>query len=181
MDICKPSGVTPGGGNNTAIIRCIAKCGNTPSSSAWCRLRICCRLFANASGKDLKLPGSPKEKVLAAIVRLLETSCIRIGNDDYARENDYFGLTTLRNKHVRVRGSKIQFHFRGKSGQIHDIELEDPKLAKIVGRCQCISGQELFQYLDGERSCRITSDDVNEYLRSTTGEYFTAKDFRTWV
>jgi len=132
--------------------------------------------------RDLKLPGSPREKVLAAIVRLLETSCIRVGNEDYAKENGSFGLTTLRNQHVRVRGSKIRFHFKGKSGQVHDIELEDPKLARIVSKCQCISGQELFQYIDDDgQACRATSEDVNDYLRSATGEYFTAKDFRTWV
>ncbi|HLG99376.1 MAG TPA: hypothetical protein VKX49_23905 [Bryobacteraceae bacterium] len=132
--------------------------------------------------RDLKLPGSPKNKVIAAIVRLLETSCIRIGNEDYAKENGSFGLTTLRNKHVRVRGSKICFHFKGKSGQVHDIQLEDPKLARIVSKCQCIPGQELFQYIDaGGETYKISSEDVNQYLKETTGEEFTAKDFRTWV
>jgi DNA topoisomerase-1 len=132
--------------------------------------------------RDLKLIGTPKAKVLATIVRLLETSCIRIGNQDYAAENGSYGLTTLRNNHVRISGRKIRFHFRGKSKQMHDVILDDPRLAKIIRRCQCLPGQELFQYVeeDGE-PCRISSEDVNEYLGSTTGEYFTAKDFRTWV
>lgn len=132
--------------------------------------------------RDLGLPGWPKEKIIATIVRLLETSCIRIGNDDYAKANGSYGLTTLRNKHVQVEGAKIRFHFLGKSKQVHDIELNDPRLARILYQCQCIPGQELFQYIgaDGEHS-KISSEDVNEYLRETTGEYFTAKDFRTWV
>jgi DNA topoisomerase-1 len=132
--------------------------------------------------RDLRLPGSPKEKVIAAIVRLLETSCIRIGNEDYVTENHSYGLTTLRNKHIRVHGGVIRFHFKGKSGQVHDIEVNDLQLAKILRNCQSIPGQELFQYVNeaGERS-KITSEDVNGYLRETTGEYFTAKDFRTWM
>lgn len=132
--------------------------------------------------QDLKLPGVPKEKVIATIVRLLETSCVRIGNEDYAKENGSYGLTTLRNRHVQVRGDKIRFHFKGKSGQVHDIELDDGKLARIVRRCQSLPGQELFQYIsdDGEPA-RISSEDVNDYLRNITGENFTAKDFRTWA
>ncbi|HEX6896014.1 MAG TPA: DNA topoisomerase IB [Bryobacteraceae bacterium] len=139
-------------------------------------------LIRKRVSRDLKLPGYPKNKVIAAIVRLLETSCIRVGNEDYVRENGSFGLTTLRNKHVRVRGSKILFHFKGKSGQVHDIELEDPKLARIISKCQCIPGQELFQYVDNDgQTGKVSSEDVNDYLRETTGEDFTAKDFRTWA
>jgi len=132
--------------------------------------------------RNLRLRGSPREKVIAAIVKLLETSCIRIGNEDYATENHSYGLTTLRNKHVRVRGGIIRFHFKGKSGQVHDVELDDLQLAKILRNCQSIPGQELFQYMNEEGGhSKITSGDVNEYLRETTGEYFTAKDFRTWM
>jgi DNA topoisomerase-1 len=131
--------------------------------------------------EDLDLPGLPKDKVLAAIVRLLERTCMRIGNDEYVKQNESYGLTTLHDKHVKIEGSKMRFKFRGKSGQAQDIELQDPRLSKIVKRCRDIPGWELFQYFDesGE-SCRITSTDVNSYIREITGEDFTAKDFRTW-
>jgi DNA topoisomerase-1 len=131
--------------------------------------------------EDLKLPGLPKNKVLATVVRLLETTCMRVGNDEYARENSSFGLTTLQDKHVDISGSKLRFHFRGKSGQQQEIELNDARLAKIVRNCRDIPGYELFQYIDDDSGhCRIDSADVNAYLREITGEDFTAKDFRTW-
>ena len=132
--------------------------------------------------KDLKMPGLPKNKVLAAIVELLQQTCIRVGNEEYKKQNDSFGLTTLRDEHVDIDGPKLRFHFRGKSGQEHDIELKDRRLARIVYDCQCIPGQELFQYYgeDGDRH-KITSGEVNDYLREITGADFTAKDFRTWV
>jgi len=131
--------------------------------------------------EDLALPGLPKGKVLAAIVHLLETTCMRVGNDEYVRQNESYGLTTLQDGHVKINGSKMRFKFRGKSGQQQDIELDDSRLAKIVKKCRDIPGWELFQYFDeaGER-CRITSTDVNAYIRDITGEDFTAKDFRTW-
>jgi DNA topoisomerase-1 len=130
---------------------------------------------------DLSLPGLPKSKVLAAIVRLLDQTGMRIGNDEYAKQNDSYGLTTLQDQHVKISGAKLRFKFRGKSGQNQDIELEDPRLAKIVRKCRDIPGWELFQYIDdaGEQ-CRITSTDVNNYIRDIAGEDFTAKDFRTW-
>jgi DNA topoisomerase-1 len=132
--------------------------------------------------KDLKLPGLPRNKVLATVVRLLEVSLIRVGNDEYARENNSFGLTTMRDKHVDVHGSKLRFHFRGKSGKWHDVDINDRGLAKIVERCQDLPGQELFQFVDdnGERRA-VKSEDVNEYLREISGQDFTAKDFRTWA
>ena len=131
--------------------------------------------------EDLRLPGLPKNKVLAAIVRLLERTCMRIGNDEYVKQNESYGLTTLQDNHVKFQGSKMRFKFRGKSGQHQDIELEDPRLSKIVKKCRDIPGWELFQYLDESwRTCRITSTDVNNYIREITGEDFTAKDFRTW-
>lgn len=131
---------------------------------------------------DLRLPGLPREKVLAAVVRLLETTFIRIGNERYARENGSFGLTTMRNRHVRIRGERIAFDFRGKSGIKHHIELEDGRLARVIQRCLDLPGYELFQYVDAEGEPRsIGSSDVNEYLRSITGEDYTAKDFRTWA
>ena len=132
--------------------------------------------------KDLKRRGLPREKVLATVVQLLERTFIRVGNESYAKENNSFGLTTMRNRHVRVRGAKLRFRFRGKSGKEHDIDLEDGRVARIIKSLQDLPGQEVFQYFDevGERH-RITSEDVNEYLREITGEDFTAKDFRTWA
>lgn len=131
--------------------------------------------------QDMKLPGLPKQKVVATVVQLLECTCIRIGNVEYARENDSFGLTTMRNRHVEISRSTLRFRFRGKSGQEHEIELHDPRLARIVKQCRDIPGHELFQYLDetGAR-CSIDSSDVNQYLREMTGQEFSAKDFRTW-
>jgi len=119
--------------------------------------------------KDLGLPG-------------LETTFIRIGNDEYARQNQSFGLTTMRTKHVKIRGSKIRFRFRGKSGILRDLDVSDRKLAQIVRRCQELPGQELFQYLDDDDEPRpVNSSDVNDYLREITGIDLTAKDFRTWA
>jgi DNA topoisomerase I len=133
-------------------------------------------------GRDMALPGLRREKVLATVVRLLEISLIRVGNDEYARANDSFGLTTMRDKHVDVNGSKVQFHFRGKSAQWHTVDIRDRRLAQIVKSCQDLPGQELFQFVDetGERR-DVRSDDVNAYLREIGGEDFTAKDFRTWA
>jgi DNA topoisomerase I len=132
--------------------------------------------------KDLARPGLPREKILATIVRLLETTMMRVGNEEYARSNGSFGLTTLRDRHVRISGSTLQFRFRGKSSKEHFIELTDKRLAAVVRRCRDIPGYELFQYLDenGERRT-VGSEDVNNYLRSIAGEEYTAKDFRTWA
>ena len=131
--------------------------------------------------QDLRKPGLPREKVLATLVRLLERTLIRIGNEEYARENGSFGLTTLRDHHVTIRGSKLTFEFRGKSGIAHSVSVNDPAIARIVQRCADIPGQELFQWIDenGERR-GIDSADVNDYLREASGGPFTAKDFRTW-
>lgn len=133
-------------------------------------------------GRDLKPRGLRRDKVLAAIVRLLETTLIRVGNDEYARENGSFGLTTLRNRHARVRGAKITFRFTGKSGKKHEIDLKEPRLAAIVARMQDLPGQELFGYVADDGSIvDVKSDDVNAYLREVAGEGFSAKDFRTWA
>jgi DNA topoisomerase I len=132
--------------------------------------------------QDLGLPGLPREKVLAAVIALLERTRIRVGNEEYARDNRSFGLTTLRNRHARIRGGSMTFEFKGKSGKQHAVELADRRLARIVARCQELPGQRLFQYLDDEGERRtVASDDVNAYLREITGEEFTAKDFRTWA
>ncbi len=127
-------------------------------------------------------PGLPRTKVLATVVRLLETTLIRVGNEEYARENGSFGLTTLRNRHVSVEGETVHFSFRGKSGVRHNIRVDDRRLARIVRRCQDLPGQELFQYLDEDGTPReIDSADVNGYLQEIAGQEFTAKDFRTWA
>ena len=131
---------------------------------------------------DLARRGLPREKVLAAVVRLLELTLIRVGNDEYARLNRSFGLTTLRDRHVRVERSAIRFRFRGKSGKQHEVGLRDRRLARVVRTCQELPGQELFQYVDEDGLVRdVTSDDVNDYLRQVGGGAFTAKDFRTWA
>lgn len=131
---------------------------------------------------DLARHGLPREKVLATVVRLLETTFIRVGNEEYAKSNDSYGLTTMRNEHVAVSGGTIQFQFRGKSGIEHTIGINDRRVARIVKRCKELPGKELFQYIDdgGERQT-IDSGDVNAYLEGITGEHFTAKDFRTWA
>lgn len=131
---------------------------------------------------DLSLPGMSREKLLATVVRLLDTTSIRIGNEEYARENGSFGLTTMQNEHVDITGSKVQFHFRGKSGKEHSIDIKDRQLARIIKRCQDLPGHQLFEYLDEDNVLHtIESDDVNEYLQQITNEDFTAKDFRTWA
>ncbi|HWA83691.1 MAG TPA: hypothetical protein VG820_09670 [Fimbriimonadaceae bacterium] len=130
---------------------------------------------------DLMRRGLPKEKVIASIVYLLERSLVRVGNEAYAKENRSFGLTTMRNRHVRVSGERIEFDFMGKSRVRHRIEIHDRRLARIVRRLQELPGQELFQYVDEEGQTRsVSSHDVNAYLRDVSGERFTAKDFRTW-
>lgn len=132
--------------------------------------------------RDLKRRDMSRDKVLATVVRLLEATLIRVGNDEYARQNASYGLTTMRNGHARVAGAQIRFSFRGKSAKRHEISLRDPQLARIVRRCQDIPGQELFAYEDDDGQARdVGSQDVNEYLRSACDANFTAKDFRTWA
>jgi DNA topoisomerase I len=132
--------------------------------------------------RDLGAPGLPREKVVAAVVHLLECTGIRVGNDEYARTNRSFGLTTLQDEHVKVKGSTMRFQFRGKSGKQHSVTLNNKRLARVVQRCQALPGEDLFQYVDEDGVQQtIGSSDVNDYLRETTGEDFTAKDFRTWA
>ena len=131
---------------------------------------------------DVRKRGLPRVKVLAAAVQLLEKTLIRIGNEEYARANGSVGLTTMRDRHTKVRGADVRFEFRGKSGIAHVVDLHDARLARIVKACRDLPGYELFQYVDeaGERQT-ICSDDVNAYLRHISGDDFTAKDFRTWA
>ena len=132
--------------------------------------------------RDLRRRGLPREKVLATVVQLLERTFIRIGNEEYAKENKSFGLTTMRNRHVDVTATKLKFSFRGKSGVRHEVDISDRRLAKIIRELQDLPGQDIFQYVDEEGQVRdIDSQDVNDYLREITGEDFTAKDFRTWA
>jgi DNA topoisomerase-1 len=131
---------------------------------------------------DLKLDGLPRRKVLAAVVRLLQKSLIRVGNEEYSRANGSYGLTTLRNRHVRVRGARLEFSFRGKSGKFHAIELDDERLARIVRRCQELPGQKLFCFRNEQGDVEeIDSNDVNDFIREIAGPEFSAKYFRTWA
>jgi DNA topoisomerase-1 len=131
--------------------------------------------------RDLALPGLPRKKVIATVIQLLDRTMLRVGNEEYARANGSHGLTTLRDRHVRVRGAELKFRFEGKSGILHQVGMADRRLAKIVRQCQDLPGQELFQY-QGARGVyrRVESSDVNAYLRNVLGQPFTAKDFRTW-
>jgi DNA topoisomerase I len=131
---------------------------------------------------DLRKPSLTREKVLATVVQLLQISLIRVGNEEYAQANHSFGLTTMRNRHAQVVGPIIRFHFKGKSGKIHELKVSDRRLARITKRCQELPGQHLFEYLNDEgRAIPVHSEDVNEYLRTISGQEFTAKDFRTWT
>jgi DNA topoisomerase-1 len=132
--------------------------------------------------RDLRRRGLPRDKVLALVVRLLEATLIRVGNDEYARENRSYGLSTMRDRHVEVRGATMRFTFRGKGGKEHDIDLRDERLARIIRQVQELPGQTLFQYRDADGARQVvTSGDVNDYLREISGSEFTAKDFRTWA
>ncbi len=132
--------------------------------------------------RDLARPALPRSKMVAVVVRLLETTLLRVGNEEYARDNRSFGLTTLRNRHVRVRGNDVRFSFRGKAGKTVEVGLRDRRLARLLRQCQDLPGQRLFQYVDANGNVQpIDSDDVNEYLRTVMGDDFSAKDFRTWA
>jgi DNA topoisomerase-1 len=132
--------------------------------------------------EHMALRGLPREKVLATVVHLLETTLIRIGNDDYAKQNNSYGLTTLKNRHVAINGNEVRFRFTGKGGKQWSLRVRDRRIAKIIRACQELPGQELLQYIDEQGNCQdVTSSDVNEYLKAITGKDITAKDFRTWA
>jgi DNA topoisomerase-1 len=131
--------------------------------------------------RDLKLPGMPLDKVIAAVVQLLDTTLIRIGSVEYARDNQSYGLTTLRKKHVKIEAGQLRFRFRGKSGIEHDVSVDNPNIKRIVRRCAELPGHDLFQYLDEDGTRHpVGSTDINDYLRHVSGADFTAKDYRTW-
>ena len=132
--------------------------------------------------EHMALRGLPREKVLATVVHLLETTLIRVGNDEYAEQNKSYGLTTLKNRHVAVDGNEVRFRFTGKSGKQWSLRVKDRRVAKIIKACQDLPGQELLQYVDEAGNCQdVTSTDVNDYLKEITGRDITAKDFRTWA
>jgi len=132
--------------------------------------------------RDLRRPGLEQSKVLSAVIELMQRTCMRVGNDRYAEQNGSYGLTTLRDRHAKIRGSELEFHFKGKSGKLHHVRLDDGRLARIVRRCRDVPGQRLFQYAGSDGKFHaVTSGDVNDYLRRVTGEPFSAKDFRTWA
>ncbi|HEY4075471.1 MAG TPA: hypothetical protein VGM26_00940 [Rhizomicrobium sp.] len=131
---------------------------------------------------DLRRPGLPREKVLATIVKLLEETLIRVGNEDYARTNKSFGLTTLRNRHVKIKGTELHFLFKGKSGKVWNLSLRDRRVASVIRSCQELPGQHLFEYRNGDGTVHaVSSTDINDYLRTISGQDITAKDFRTWA
>lgn len=135
-----------------------------------------------AMDRDMQLRGLSRRKVVAAVLKMLELTLIRVGNQEYARDNKTFGLTTMQNKHVEISGSKMRFRFKGKSGVQRDVAISEARLARIVRKCQDLTGQHLFEYIDEEGAVQqVSSDDVNEYLREISGQDFTAKDFRTWA
>jgi DNA topoisomerase-1 len=135
-----------------------------------------------AVARDLRLRGLPREKVVAAAVRLMEMTLIRVGNEEYARDNKSFGLTTLRRRHATIRGGHLKFTFRGKAGREHTVGLRDKRLARIIQSAQDLPGQRLFKYMDEDgQTQHVDSDDVNDYLRKHMGSDFSAKDFRTWA
>jgi DNA topoisomerase IB len=179
--IFRPLAATREAANNTAIIRVIGKSAMrrnmaecSPSGAVLTKIR-------KQVNEDLSAAGLPQRKVIAAIVRLLDETCIRIGNEEYAKSNKAYGLTTLKDQHVDVHGDNVRLHFRCKSKQDHDITLRDRRLTRIVKQLQDLPGQELFQYRQANGDyVKIDSADVNDYLRKVTQEDLTAKDFRTW-
>jgi DNA topoisomerase I len=138
-------------------------------------------VIRNKVSEHLGLRGLPREKVLATVVQLLEATLIRVGSDEYAKQNKSYGLTTLKNRHVDVEGSRLRFNFKGKNGKLWRLGVWDRRIAKVIRACQELPGQELFQYVDDDGETRdLTSSDVNAYLKEISGEDITAKDFRTW-
>jgi len=140
----------------------------------------CLPALRAAIDRDLALPGLPRDKVLAAMVRLLDRTFVRVGDERYLRENGSYGLTTLRNRHVQVSGDRIRIRFRGKAGKEHDLSLEDRRIASVLRRCIDLPGYELFQYVEDGQPRQVSATDVNEYLKRIAGADYTAKDFRTW-
>src|SRR3954471_5472923 len=181
-DIFRPLGGTARDASNIVTTRAFGKFARALSTNTWSRLRRRYRRFVAKSASTWRYGGLPREKVLATVVHLLQTTLIRVGNDDYAKQNKSYGLTTLKTKHVAVDGNEVRFRFTGKSGKQWSLRVRDRRIAKIIRACQELPGQELLQYLDENGEPQdVTSSDVNAYLKEITGNDITAKDFRTWA
>ena len=173
---------TPRDASNTAITRASARVRESTKYERVIGFADALPSIREKVEEHMALRGLPREKVLATVVHLLETTLIRVGNDDYAKENNSYGLTTLKNRHVAVEGNEVHFRFTGKSGKQWSLRVKDRRVAKIIRACQELPGQELLQYVDEEGHCQdVTSTDVNDYLKEITGTDITAKDFRTWA
>jgi DNA topoisomerase I len=168
--------------SSTATTRAGARCATGRSTTGWATSRGRCLAYVSGSEQDLDLPELPRDRVLGAVIRLMDLTLIRIGNEEYARQNQSYGLTTLRHDHVRFQDrTTVLFEFRAKSGKEQRVRLSDPRLAAIVHACNELPGQELFAYVDDDgRIVDVGSTKVNAYLRAITRAIFTAKDFRTW-
>ena len=181
-DICRRAVATRVAASSTGITPAGGRFATSRSTTRCLTFAMALPVLRRQIAKDLSASGLPRRKVIAAVVQLLEKTLIRVGNDEYARDNNSFGLTTMRNRHVQVSKSTLRFRFRGKGGKSHDIAFNDVRLAGIVRRCQDLPGHELFGYIDDEGKVQdIGSADINEYLREVTGQDFTAKSFRTWA
>jgi DNA topoisomerase IB len=182
-DIFRPLGETPRDASNTATIRAFVKSARAPNMNMWSRLRWRrCRQFEPKSASTWRFEGSRAKRYLPPVVHLLQTTLIRVGNDEYAKQNKSYGLTTLKTRHVAVDGNEVRFRFTGKSGKQWSLRVRDRRIAKIIRACQELPGQELLQYLDEDGKPQdVTSSDVNAYLKEITGNDITAKDFRTWA
>ncbi len=168
--------------SNTGITLNSVKCARRRSTARLPAFAQALRRIRRRTAADVRKRGLPRVKVLAAAVQLLEKTLIRIGNEEYARANGSVGLTTMHDRHAKIRGAELRFEFRGKSGVSHVVDLHDARLARIVKACRDLPGHELFQYVDEQGGRQtICSDDVNSYLRQISGDDFTAKDFRTWA
>ena len=178
----RPRAAMPRDASNIATMGFFVRSARAPNTNMWWSSPRLFQPSARQVRQHMALPGLPREKVLATIVHLLETTLIRVGNDDYARQNNSYGLTTLKTRHVAVNGNEVRFRFTGKSGKQWSLRVRDRRIAKIIRACQDLPGQELLQYLDDEGKPQdVTSSDVNAYLKEITGKNITAKDFRTWA
>ena len=177
----RPRAAMPRGASNIATMGFFVRSARAPNTNVVEFAEALPAIRAQVR-QHMALPGLPREKVLATVVHLLETTLIRVGNDDYARQNNSYGLTTLKTRHVAVNGNEVRFRFTGKSGKQWSLRVKDRRIAKIIKACQDLPGQELLQYLDDEGKPQdVTSTDVNAYLKQITGKNITAKDFRTWA
>lgn len=181
MATSRPLVATRRAASSTDTIPAGARHATPQSSIVWSSSRALPIIRAQVAA-DLRRPGLAREKILATVVRLLEATLIRVGNDEYVKQNRSYGLTTLRSRHVSVEGGQLRFSFKGKSGKSWKVQVADRRIARVVRECQDLPGQELFRYVEADGTVRgIDSGDVNRYLRDISGSEVTAKDFRTWA